>query len=160
MAAAVTGDRLQFRKATEADLPALLALHAEPGLDDEPVLALAQAQALFRRIRSYPSYSIYLALDQGAVVGTFALLIMDNLAHLGAPSAVVEDVLVAAHCRGAGIGTAMMRFALEVARQYQCYKLTLSSNLKRERAHAFYDKLGFERHGYSFRVRLGADGER
>ena len=32
----------------------------------------------------------------GEIVGTFALLIMDNLAHLGAPSGVVEDVVVAA----------------------------------------------------------------
>jgi len=52
----------------------------------------------------------------------------------------------------------MMRFAMDEARRQRCYKLTLSSNLKRERAHAFYDALGFERHGYSFVVRLdGAD---
>ena len=32
----------------------------------------------------------------------------------------------------------------------------LSSNAKRERAHAFYESLGFERHGFSFRVNLVA----
>ena len=36
-----------------------------------------------------------------------------------------------------------------------CYKLVLSSNAKRERAHAFYESLGFERHGYSFRIESG-----
>jgi hypothetical protein len=30
--------------------------------------------------------------------------------------------------------------------------MALSSNLKRQKAHDFYDSLGFERHGYSFRV--------
>ena len=30
--------------------------------------------------------------------------------------------------------------------------MALSSNLKREAAHAFYESLGFEKHGYSFRV--------
>ena len=34
-----------------------------------------------------------------------------------------------------------------------CYKLTLSSNIARQGAHAFYDSLGFERHGYSFLAR-------
>jgi GNAT superfamily N-acetyltransferase len=48
----------------------------------------------------------------------------------------------------------MMRFALDRCREKRCYKLVLSSNAKRERAHAFYEKLGFVRHGYSFRVDL------
>ena len=36
------------------------------------------------------------------------------------------------------------------ARAWGCYKLALSSNRRRERAHAFYESLGFERHGVSF----------
>ena len=47
----------------------------------------------------------------------------------------------------------MMEFAMEFARQQGCYKLTLSSNLARGDAHAFYRSLGFEQHGLSFQVR-------
>jgi len=47
-----------------------------------------------------------------------------------------------------------MQYAIERAYEYGCYKAVLSSNLKRKKAHAFYDSLGFERHGYSFRVDL------
>jgi GNAT superfamily N-acetyltransferase len=47
-----------------------------------------------------------------------------------------------------------MRFALERAHEKRCYKLMLSSNAKRARAHAFYESLGYERHGYSFRIDL------
>ena len=86
------------------------------------------------------------------MVGTFALLIMDNLGHQGAPSAIIEDVAVDPALHGQGIGTAMMQYAIRLASENGCYKAVLSSNLKRERAHAFYDSLGFERHGYSFRV--------
>lgn len=43
-----------------------------------------------------------------------------------------------------------------LAAESGCYKLALSSNLKREKAHAFYDALDFERHGYSFRMALPA----
>ena len=46
-----------------------------------------------------------------------------------------------------------MEHAREQCRAAGCYKMALSSNLKREGAHAFYDSLGFERHGYSFVIR-------
>ena len=48
----------------------------------------------------------------------------------------------------------MMQHAREECRSAGCYKLTLSSGLPREGAHRFYDSLGFERHGYSFLMRL------
>jgi len=48
----------------------------------------------------------------------------------------------------------MMAHAIDIARAHGCYKLALSSNVKRDAAHAFYDRLGFERHGYSFRIML------
>ena len=80
---------------------------------------------------------------------------MDNLGHCGTPSAVVEDVVVAAQAQGRGIGKAMMAFARERCREKGCYKLVLSSNAKRESAHAFYESIGFARHGYSFRLDLG-----
>ena len=48
----------------------------------------------------------------GVIVGSFALLIMDNLGHLGAPSAIVEDVVVDPALHGCGIGRQMMEFAL------------------------------------------------
>ena len=136
--------------ATEADLPALLALHRQAG--DGRVLPLESARAVFRRMSEYPSYVIYVARRDEEVVGTFSLIIMENLGHVGASSALVENVVVDERCRSEGIGTAMMHFAMEQARRAGCYKLALSSNLVRERAHAFYDRLGFERHGYSFRV--------
>ena len=37
--------------------------------------------------------------------------------------------------------------------------LALSSNLKRDAAHAFYDSLEFQRHGYSFLMPLDGDEE-
>jgi GNAT superfamily N-acetyltransferase len=43
--------------------------------------------------------------------------VMHNLGHLGAPSAIVEDVAVAPALQGNGIGKAMMEFALGLCRQ-------------------------------------------
>ncbi|MFN2238408.1 MAG: GNAT family N-acetyltransferase [Thermoanaerobaculia bacterium] len=54
--------------------------------------------------------------------------------------------------RGMGIGRRMMAFAMDEAGRNGCYKLVLSSNFERTGAHAFYESLGFRRHGFSFRV--------
>ena len=67
---------------------------------------------------------------------------------------MVEDVAVDPERQGHGIGRAMMQHALDQCRLAACYKMTLSSNLKREGAHLFYDSLGFARHGYSFQIEL------
>ena len=142
------------RKAGAADIAAVLALYAQPDLDDGNVLTVEQGVALFERFGRYPDYTLYVAEKDKQIVGTFALLVMDNLGHLGSPSAIVEDVVVAPDRQSQGIGAAMMQFALERAREKRCYKLMLSSNAKRARAHAFYESLGYERHGYSFRVDL------
>jgi len=145
---------LEIRRATESDLPGILRMYGQPWLGDGAVLSVEAATTVLRRIESYPDYHVFVATDGGALLGTFALLIMDNLAHLGSPSAVIEDVCVDEGRRRSGIGRAMMEFAMKVAAERGCYKLTLSSNIARAGAHAFYRSLGFEQHGLSFRLSL------
>lgn len=141
--------------ATLADLPTILTLLVELDAPGTPPMDLAAAEAVFARMSRYPDYTVWLLHDDtGAVIGTYSLLIMDNLGHHGASSAIVENVAVASAARGQGAGTVMMRHAMDYARERGCYKLVLSSNIARERAHAFYDGLGFTRHGISFRVDL------
>jgi GNAT superfamily N-acetyltransferase len=147
-------DTLSIRPARRNDLPGVLALFAQPDMDDGHVLSMQDAESQFARFGLYPDYTLYVAEIDRQIVGSFALLIMDNFAHLGAPSAIVEDVVVDPALHSRGIGRAMMHFAADKAREKHCYKLVLSSDAKRERAHAFYESLGFERHGYSFRLRL------
>jgi GNAT superfamily N-acetyltransferase len=143
---------LKIREAHAADLPGILPLYGQLGMDEGNVLGLNEATRLFERIRSYPDYRLYIALAEGRIVGLFALLIMDNLGHCGAPSGIVEDVIVREGLRGRGIGKEMMRFAMARCRDKGCYKIVLSSNCHRADAHRFYRKLGFELQGYSFGV--------
>jgi len=143
----------EIQAASEADLASILALYAEVE-DDARVISIEEARLVFARMGNYPDYRVYVAKSGKSIVGTFALLIMDNLAHMGAPSGVVEDLVVHRDWRGKGVGKQMMQFAMNRCRERGCYKLALSSNLKREAAHRFYDDLGFQRHGYSFIVEL------
>ena len=145
---------IRMRAASERDLPDVLRLYAQPDFDNGKVLPLEEARQLLARFARYPDYTLYVAEQAGRIVGSFALLIMDNIGHLGTPSAIVEDVVVAPEQQSAGIGRAMMDFAREQSAEKGCYKIVLSSNARRERAHAFYESLGFTRHGYSFRLDL------
>jgi GNAT superfamily N-acetyltransferase len=123
-------------------------------MDDGATLPLEEARAIFAAMADYPFYKLYVVERDGCVLATYALLVMRNIAHLGARSAIVEQVMVDPGAQGQGLGRLMMAHAVETARAQGCYKLALSSNLKRAAAHAFYDSFGFERHGYSFKVML------
>lgn len=143
---------LLIREATENDLEVILNLYAQPAMDNGKVLSIEDAKNIFNRMQQYPNYTVYVALLNSKVVGTFALLIMDNLAHIGTPSGVVEDVAVDENYHGQGIGKKMMQFAMQECQKYGCYKIVLSSNVKRTQAHQFYESLGFRQHGISFHV--------
>jgi GNAT superfamily N-acetyltransferase len=146
---------LEIRDAIEADLPGILRVLAESGIDGGESFTLDEARAHWERIRAWPNFRLLAALKDGEIVGTYSLLIMDKLGKRGTPAGVVEDVAVSPGCQGQGIGRAMMAHALEACRKAGCYKLALSSNVKRKAAHQFYESLGFERHGYSYVMSVG-----
>lgn len=146
--------QIVVREAAAEDLQQVLGLYAQPELDNGTTLSLEEAEEAFDRMRAYPDYRLYVAEVVGRVVGTFTLVVLHNLSHQGRPSGLVESVAVDPQWQGRGIGAAMMLQAREHCRGRGCYKMALSSNLRRERAHAFYEGLGFERHGYSFQVQV------
>ncbi|MBK8815490.1 MAG: GNAT family N-acetyltransferase [Methylococcaceae bacterium] len=141
-----------YREASKDDLLGVLRLYAQPDFYDGKLLSISEAEKIFDQIARYPDYKIYVAICEENIIGTFTLLIMDNLAHLGTPSAIIEDVAVDPNWQRQGIGKMMMRYALDLCSKKGCYKAALSSNLTRKRAHSFYESLGFEKHGHSFRV--------
>ena len=141
---------LVIRQADAADLPAVLALYAQLDFNNGNVLSEQAAQQIFAEFARYPSYRLFVATEGSVVVGSYALLVMHNLAHGGTPSAIVEDVVVASDQQGRGIGRQLMVHAKDQARAAACYKLALSSNRQRHAAHAFYESLGFDQHGLSF----------
>src|SRR5258706_13790865 len=136
-----------IRAATEADIPGILRAYSTAGIDASAAYTPDEARAQFALLERYPSYRIFVAEIDGVIAGTYALIILDNLAKRGARAGAGEDVAVLPDRQGSGIGRAMMEHAREQCRAAGCYKMTLSSNLKRDAAHRFYDALGFERHG-------------
>jgi GNAT superfamily N-acetyltransferase len=109
---------------------------------------------------NYPSYKIYVVEINEVVVGTIAVLIMHNIGHLSRKSAIFESIAVLPQWQAKGVGKAIIRFATDICKSAGCYKITLSANIKRTKAHSFYESLGFIQHGYSYMYAIEAGLER
>jgi GNAT superfamily N-acetyltransferase len=77
--------------------------------------------------------------------GLIALHRVPRLAE-GSPFARITALVVAADCRGQGIGRALLSAAEDVARDWGCSLMEVSSARRTDRdvAHSFYKKSGFE----------------
>lgn len=143
--AAAPGVRL--RTARREDVPAIVALHAADvlGASREDAADLAPYLAAFDAIAAAPGCDLLVAEDAatGAVVGCLELVLTPGLTHRGALKATLEGVQVAAQHRGRGIGAALVRHALDLARARGATKVALTSHRTRADAHRFYERLGF-----------------
>ncbi|MDO8486819.1 MAG: GNAT family N-acetyltransferase [Candidatus Curtissbacteria bacterium] len=89
----------------------------------------------------------------GKVVGSAFLFYLPLPAH-GKNFAYLEAVVVDEKSRGKGIGTAISKKAIELARANNCYKMIFTSGFDREKIHKLYENLGFAKWGYEFRMNL------
>jgi ribosomal protein S18 acetylase RimI-like enzyme len=90
-----------------------------------------------------PAITLLLAYNEaGEIVGTL------TLAMFRIPTALrawIEDVIVDDSQRGQGIGEALTRHALEVAKAAGATTVDLTSRPSREAANRLYQRVGFER---------------
>lgn len=142
-----------IRQATETDLSEIIELLK--GMDGEDGLDPLEALNIWRKMDCYSYYKVFVAEYNQLIIGTCSLIIIDNLGHSGAKLAVAESMIVSKDYRGLGIGSKLMQFILAKAQEENCYKLMLSSNKKRIKAHKFYEQLGFQQHGISFMIEVG-----
>lgn len=136
------------RRATRGDLPAIVALLVddEMGRSREPARLdplPREYAAAFEAIDASPAAFLGVAELAGAVVGTFMITVIPGLSSLGQRKALVEAVRTASAVRGRGVGSAMMAWAIELARRQGCGVVQLTTHKDRLDAHRFYERLGF-----------------
>ena len=149
---------LQFRPATQADLPAIVRMLAEDELGSqrerfETPLPHAYYIA-FEAIEADPNQQVIVADLNGEVVGTLQLTFLPSISYQGGVRAQVESVRVLAQLRGQGIGARLMEWAIEQARQRGCHLMQLTSHKSRSGAHRFYEKLGFTKSHIGMKINL------
>ncbi len=143
---------IKVREASKEDIESILKIYSQPSIDHGEILKTDRAKEIFEIINRYPSYKIYIATANEEVVGTVAVLIMHNLGHLGKKSAIFESIAVSPEWQAKGIGRFMLKHATDKCIEADCYKITLSAGIQREKAHKFYESLGFTQHGFSYKL--------
>ncbi len=140
------GTTVELRRATAADLPALVALLADDVLGAARETAdgdLTPYRRAFDLLDADPAHLLLVAAAGDVVVGTVQLTVLPGLARRGALRAQLEAVRVAGAARGGGLGAAMIGWAVDEARRRGCALVQLTTDKSRTDARRFYERLGF-----------------
>ncbi len=137
-----------IRDAVKTDMADVLKLYRE--LEDVyegqgKTGATTSPDVVWTQISADARQHLLMAEAAGKIVGTLTLIVIPNLGHHGQPWGAIENVVVGKDHRGLGVGKTLMGAASNMARKLGCYKLILSSNLARTKAHIFYRRLGWKK---------------
>ncbi|MCR4266476.1 GNAT family N-acetyltransferase [Nitratireductor sp. ZSWI3] len=154
----MTNAAVTIREAEIGDVPAIVSLFAADEMgghgDTTAPEAAGDYLAAFERIRQSPNDTLFVAELDGEVVGTFQTTIITSMSGRGAPSLTIEAVQTREDMRGRGIGALMVRHAVERAEEAGARLVQLTSNNARQRAHRFYERLGFAKSHAGFKMKL------
>jgi GNAT superfamily N-acetyltransferase len=150
-----SADNVVVRDAVEEDIPRIVELFTHGSLVEgkEDPAELGPYRSALAEIDRGPG-AVLVAEVEGQVVGVCQLIVFRHLQTRGGLCAEVESVHVHPDQRGHGIGTILMRAAVQRAGELGCYRVQLTSNNARPEAHRFYERLGFEPSHRGFKLKL------
>ncbi|MFO7194018.1 MAG: GNAT family N-acetyltransferase [Thermocrispum agreste] len=145
-----------IRRAVADDVPEIVALLADDslGAKRESPDDLTPYQVAFKAVDADPNQLLVVVEHEGAVVGTAQLSYIPGLSRRGALRAQIEGVRVRSDQRGTGLGERMMRWLIDTARERGADVVQLTSDVTREGAHRFYQRLGFQPTHVGFKMAL------
>ena len=162
---------ISFREATEADLPAIVAMLADDPLGkirevggktrETPAPAYSAA---FRDIAGDANNQLIVAVtDDGTpevpeipeiIVGVLQLTFIPSLTYSGGMRAQIEGVRVHGDWRGSGVGRELIQHANALAKTKGCVLVQLTTDKARPDALRFYEGLGFTASHWGMKLRL------
>ncbi len=137
---------MEITTAISSDIPQLCLLlnvlfsqEAEFKPDSE-----AQSRGLSAIIDNAETGDIIVAHDAGQIIGMVNLLYTVSTA-LGARVAILEDMVISPNYRDKGVGSKLLKYALEFAKSQGCQRVTLLTDDDNIGAHRFYERHAFKR---------------
>lgn len=147
---------LEIRAAGVDDLSEIVAMLADDplGAERESPDDLTPYLAAFRRLAGDPNQHLMVAVRADRIVGTLQLTVIPGLSRRGSTRSVIEGVRVHGDERGSGLGTLLIRWAVDESRRQECQLVQLTSDVSRTDAHRFYERLGFVASHVGFKLAL------
>jgi RimJ/RimL family protein N-acetyltransferase len=141
-----------IRRAEPKDAEGLTRLGEAVGSEPEGWLVttngwrqVSDERRYLRAIRRYPNAAVFVAEDEGLIVGRLSIA-RDQ--HPASRHVADLGLMVAMTHRRQGIGTRLLETALDWARQSEVRKLELHVFPHNEAAIKLYEKFGFVKEGY------------
>ncbi|MDR4315271.1 N-acetyltransferase GCN5 [Niallia circulans] len=141
-------ESLEFRLAVLQDLDQIVAMLADDVLGSkreryEQPLPASYLQA-FQAIAEDPNNELVVACFGIEVVGVQQITFTPYITHQGGWRATIEGVRTASSVRGKGVGTQLINWAIERAKERGCHLIQLTTDKQRPDALRFYERLGFQ----------------
>ena len=136
-----------IRNATAQDFNSVYPLFEQ--LWPTKTLNKAELEKVFCRGIASQTDELFCAVLDHTVIGFCAYAIVNNLWQEGA-IAYIYAMVMDEEQRGKGYGTRLITEAIERAKTQGLKRVELDSGFPRERAHAFYMRLGFEKRAFLF----------
>jgi GNAT superfamily N-acetyltransferase len=134
----------KVRHIKKNELKDLLLLYKDLNEDDPELKMDESLEKLWDELLKDPGQH-YLVVDVGGVlVASCVLVVLKNLTRGARPYGIIENVVTHKDYRRKGYGTRLIKRALDIAREEDCYKVMLMSG-RGEDTLKFYEKVGFER---------------
>jgi glucosamine-phosphate N-acetyltransferase len=109
----------------------------------------SECNKLYNQYLNNNDHHVIVAEFNNVIVGAASIFIEHKFLHGGSRVGHVEDVVVTSKCRTAGVGNAMIKRLIEIAKDANCYKVILDC---KENNIPFYIKCGFMPSQYCMRI--------
>ncbi|KAB7672170.1 GNAT family N-acetyltransferase [Bacillus sp. B1-b2] len=147
-----------YRIATEQDLDRIIAMLADDSLGskreryENPLPA--SYKLAFEAIASDPNNELVVACINDKIMGVIQITFTPYLTHQGGWRASLEGVRISSSYRGKGIGTKLIKWAINRAEERGCHLVQLTTDKERPDALKFYESLGFHNTHEGLKLKL------
>ena len=144
----MTRPNLRFRLAGRADVPSIVRLLADDDLGsqreryEDPLPEVYYSA--FEQIEQDPNHELIIDERNEDVIGTLHLMFLPSISFQGGLRAQIESVRVDKPFQSQGIGSALMQWSMQRAKQRGARIVQLTTHKTRVDAHRFYERLGFK----------------
>ncbi len=100
-------------------------------------------QNMLEKFAQDENMHLLVAEEDGKVVSSVQMAIIEGLTHNVRPFAVIENVVTHPDYRNRGLASALLEKASEIAKERRCYKVFLETGSNKESTLNFYRNNGF-----------------
>ena len=126
------------------ELPELLLLYKQLNPDD-PDLKVEDIKDHWNEIMNDKMMKIIVVEHEGEIVSSCVLVLIRNLTRGARPYGLIENVVTGADYRRKGYGQLVLQQAVDLAKDFGCYKVMLMTSSRMEGTHDFYENCGFKK---------------